>query len=481
MLCRSPEPSLVSKLSVVDEALHINGSWKKIRLATPGGVTKRFGASLFVYNGYIYVLGGEKHSSFGPFYFDFWRLDLAKLDQWQALSECPIPPSVTRSISNQNIAVWNDVAYYFYGSSTLYCFDLIKMEWAPFKTTFKQDDVVRGSWPYPSQELRESTMTCLGGRLYVFGGHGLDNTQGSDLFLELDIARRQWRRLSGSPRLSGASLDSPGPRVSALSWVVPELSKVFLAFGHVNRIATRVLAPSESERRGGFNYPYDDLWSWDIRREQWTQERIRGNTPGPRSEMAAVYSLKLKKLITFGGYNPAAPHWNGAQITPFSYLADTFVCDIITAVAVDQPPTDDQGKCLEGMECRQVLTRGFPTYRARASLFEDPVSGKIYLFSGYFEQEFIPSLAIKGDVKCFSDIWQLRVDLPGGDFVGIDVEEEARTAKAGPWQRCFSCGSVGSWKKCNGACKGRAFFCDRECLKDGWKEHKIMHGCRKVT
>jgi hypothetical protein len=47
-------------------------------------------------------------------------------------------------------------------------------------------------------------------------------------------------------------------------------------------------------------------------------------------------------------------------------------------------------------------------------------------------------------------VWQLRLDVPGGDFEGVDLDEEARTEKAGPWQRCFTCGDAGMWKKCSG-------------------------------
>ena len=47
-------------------------------------------------------------------------------------------------------------------------------------------------------------------------------------------------------------------------------------------------------------------------------------------------------------------------------------------------------------------------------------------------------------------MWQLRLDVPEGDFEGVDLDEEARTAKAGPWQRCFTCGDAGMWKKCSG-------------------------------
>lgn len=63
--------------------------------------------------------------------------------------------------------------------------------------------------------------------------------------------------------------------------------------------------------------------------------------------------------------------------------------------------------------------------------------------------EFVPS-RVKNTSRSFADLWELRLDLPGGGFEGVDLEEEARTAKAGPWQRCFSCGSAGPWKKCGG-------------------------------
>lgn len=53
-------------------------------------------------------------------------------------------------------------------------------------------------------------------------------------------------------------------------------------------------------------------------------------------------------------------------------------------------------------------------------------------------------------MRSYADLWQLRLDLPGGDFDKVNLEEEARTAKAGPWQRCFTCGTAGPWKKCGG-------------------------------
>jgi len=37
------------------------------------------------------------------------------------------------------------------------------------------------------------------------------------------------------------------------------------------------------------NHMYDDIWSWDIAKKEWTKEKSHGNRPAPRSEMAAIY------------------------------------------------------------------------------------------------------------------------------------------------------------------------------------------------
>ena len=74
--------------------------------------------------------------------------------------------------------------------------------------------------------------------------------------------------------------------------------------------------------------------------------------------------------------------------------------------------------------------------------------GKTFLYGGYTSNEYLPFYK---QARSFSDIWQLKVDVMNGFFEDVDVEEEARSAKAGPWQRCFTCGSTGhSWKRCGG-------------------------------
>lgn len=128
---------------------------------------------------------------------------------------------------------------------------------------------------------------------------------------------------------------------------------------------------------------------------------------------------------------------------------------------------------------RHILTRGFPTYRCQASLLSDQATGKIYLYGGFVNSDLVPGRKSL-TTRTFGDIFQLRLDIEGGDFSKVDIEEEGRTAKAGPWQRCFECGNAGRWRKCGGRCKGKAYFCSQECQKDGWKEHKRIHKCSKV-
>jgi len=130
---------------------------------------------------------------------------------------------------------------------------------------------------------------------------------------------------------------------------------------------------------------------------------------------------------------------------------------------------------------RHVLTRGFPTYRSQAALHTDPFTGMMYLYGGFTSSDFISSRKAF-TTRSFGDLWQLRMDVEGegGDFSDVDIEDERRTAQAGPWQRCFMCGNAGRWRKCSGSCRGAAFFCGVDCQKEGWKEHKRIHNCRKI-
>ncbi|KAJ7624551.1 hypothetical protein FB45DRAFT_1005464 [Roridomyces roridus] len=274
-------------------------------------------------------------------------------------------------------------------------------------------------------------------------------------------------RVRGGQTLSGSAVPkpsavSPGPRAECSSWVSKDQKKILFLFGAAGRNA----AMQHGQVHGHlYSYGYGDMWGWDIG-ESWTRERMIGNVPSPRGEMACVYHEALDKVILFGGYSPTVPTW-------FDEMNDT-----MTSSSSSTNPSPSP------VSWRQVLTRGFPAYRAQSWLVIDSKTGKIYLFSGYKNTTYVPSKGSNSENKdkdkhkpkpssrSFVDLWQLKLDLPGVHFTGVDLEEEARTAVVGPWQRCFACGSTGPWRKCGGTCKGCPFFCDSELLREGWKEHK---------
>ncbi|KAJ3517674.1 hypothetical protein NLJ89_g366 [Agrocybe chaxingu] len=437
---RHPDPNTITTVEVKDERLHTNGSWKKVHIRSQGGVTPRLRSSVFVHEGFLYVYGGEKNSVVGPYYKDFWRINLQKLDRWESL---PSPRRVPRdkdNLSNHGMAVHDGAAYLFMGSATLLRYEFRSSQWTTVKTRFKSDSVVNQPWPYsmvdgmPDSVCFAFSMICVLGKIYVFGGCTVHSFVGIDLFLELDIEKREWRRLSGSLN-PVPSYSSPNPRQTPALWANREQTKTFLMYGHVDR----TFAYQRGARHGcPVNYAHDDLWSWDIVEEKWTREKIRGNPPCPRGEMAVVYNRHLDAVITFGGYGPFCP----TEESSFSYFADTFV--YTTLDSNPEPAPNDPNPVLRPKTWKQVLTRGFPTYRALAHLIEDPSTGKTYLFSGFFEREFLSTgKDPRRSVRSFADLWELRIDLPGGNFEGVDIEEEKRTAKLGPWKRCFACGSVG--------------------------------------
>ncbi|KAJ7432153.1 hypothetical protein FB451DRAFT_1197227 [Mycena latifolia] len=421
----------------------------------------------------LYVLGGEK-SAEGPSYRDFGVLDLAKLDRWQQLADFPIPEGFTGDMQGFQLVTHRDGrAFVFTGlPSAIAVFHTKRRKWEILRTTFI-GDAQAPKWPYRGLLVADYTALCVGDRLYIFGGRHEGSVIGTDLLMELHIPSGKWRRLSGSA-VPTPSASSPGPRERGHGWVGKDATRIFFMFGQSDRPTKMPDDPPDEDKPPFYSHAYGDLWSWDIKAEQWTRERLRGNVPSPRAEMACTYNPVLDKVILFGGYSPSVPTWldDIQDIVTYSYYADTFIADLNSREASAVAP----------MVWKQVLTRGFPTYRAASTLLTDIKTGKVFLFGGYTNNDYVPSrnAATTSSTRSFMDLWQLRLDLPGGFFDDVNLEEEARTAQAGPWQRCFACGSAGPWKRCGGSCNGRAFFCDASCLKQGWKEHKEKHGCKKA-
>ncbi|KAG6907486.1 hypothetical protein DXG01_008776 [Tephrocybe rancida] len=453
---RHPDPSASSKLLLKDTDLQIRGSWAKLPVNSRG--LPRFAFASFIWNSRLYVAGGQKDSLRGPFYRDFWYLDLKKLDEWKRLPDYPISINESSVFINWSIEVYGNKALLFNGRKQMDYFDLVQERWGTITTTYtptpedKRAGVVQ-NWPWPGHRLLGAAHQVIDDKLFIFGGTHNATNIGCNLFMELDLKTNVWRRLSGyvTPPPEH-DYSCPGPRTAPGSWV--RKGRFYLLFGHCARDA-----PSLQNGHGSTeSYAFEDMWSWDIKQEKWRRERFAGNPPCPRTELACTYNEKLDKVVVFGGYHPALPTFitSTRKMFNYSYFADTFVYS---------PPDPESPPSLKPLtsatvadsaqqpKWKQVLTRGFPTYRCQARLMADPATGKTYLFGGFTNSDYVPS---RRDfiTRSFGDVWQLKMDEPGGYFEGVDLEEEARTAKAGPWQRCFSCGDTGPWKKCGGRSPG---------------------------
>jgi hypothetical protein len=251
---------------------------------------------MILFSGRLYVAGGRR-SEKGPYFRDIWTLDLVKLDAWRRLPDYPVPFEVSGLFLGWNMAVHGDTAVLFTGRPTIDVFDLNTETWSSFETTYTATaaDIaagVIGGWPYPGRSSSDSAMQILDSKLYVFGGGHGKTQMGCNLFMELDLSTRKWRRISGTVQVTEhADNSSPGPRKTAASWVSADKSRFFLLFG----IFDRECAHFNNELHGAdVAFGCSDFWSWSVKDEVWRQERMSGNPPCARTEMACAYvSLRL--------------------------------------------------------------------------------------------------------------------------------------------------------------------------------------------
>lgn len=498
---RHPDPKLCHKLSVTHPRLQIQGSWKKIATQSGKkgpGARQRF--SSFIWDSKLYVFGGWMGEMNLVAFKDFWCLDLTEQNEenrvWKKLPDYPTPISAAISFS---FVVQREEkrAYLISGRQKVDYFDLAAEQWGSIRTTYKataEDRAhgVKGNWPFPGQELQDAVVVIHEKKIYTFGGKHRNIVLGCNLLMELDLETNIWKRLSGYAVPQDVNdYSMPGPRLSACGWLGPCKDKIYVFLGVADRSGAEIMGQKHGASR---SYGYHDFWSWSISHKRWGRERVSGNPPLSRAEMGFTFNEKLNKVVVFGGHAPSLPttfvQQRKQDSFEFTYYADTFVYDYPEPDAIDTnfPPyasTNPEELTAPSQATypawKQVVTHGFPTYRCHSHLESDPDTGKVYLFGGYTNSDFVPS---RGNylTRPFGDVWQLRMDVPGegGDFASVDMDTEARTARAGPWKRCFSCGNTGLWKQCAGACGGKAFFCGVDCQKDGWKDHKSLHSCKKA-
>ncbi|KII88508.1 hypothetical protein PLICRDRAFT_161680 [Plicaturopsis crispa FD-325 SS-3] len=441
---RHPEPTFVDRFKATDPVLQIRGAWTKLRTGGSAAPCSRLAFSSWIWKSKLYVCGGQNRSL--SVHKDVWCLDLTTRDKWRRLQDHP----EAGQLLYQTLKVYKDTAWMFQGEKTVWAFDLVREQWKKVETSFS------GKWPY-FHPLSEHCVEIFEDVMYVFGGDDSRTDLGVNIFMALDLKTLKWTHLGGTSHAVTTN-DMPMLRRHASSWIVPEQKRLYIMYGNICRVAAQLKGKPHGNEE---DYNHEDLWSYSISEKKWRRERLRGSFPSPRTEMASVYHGGLGAAIVFGGYNASTTSLINGKIYAFAFYGDTFMFDPETRI------------------WKHVVTRGFPGYRAQSRMMVDEATGRTYLFGGYTNSDFVPS---KHEAqRTFGDLWQLSIDTPGGHLEDADLEKDARAPKMGPWKRCFTCGSVGdTWKKCGGSCKGAYFFCSNDCLKEGWKEHKQTHGCRKV-
>ncbi|KAJ7908501.1 hypothetical protein B0H13DRAFT_2016515 [Mycena leptocephala] len=432
--------------AVLDKQAHAcqgcrSGALGRLNIGKSGGVTEgREDFASFIWNSHLYVAGGRTTSE-GPFHRDMWALDLNTLD------------AATGAFIGWTMLVHNDSALLFTGRRTVDLFNLASETWSSFQTMYTPTsaDIEAGivdGWPYPGRECCDATMVISSSKLYVFGGEHGRSIMGCNLFMELDLTTRVWRRLSGYVRAPQAADNScPSPRKNAAGWASAD-----------GRVSTCCLGTSIATRAGWASctaanetFGHEDFGVGGVREQRWRRERMSGNPPCARTELAYAYVCDRVR-----GYHPTLPTHvvtSGGKIKfEYSYFADTLIYDMAR-------PIDSTEPAPASSKWQEVLTAGFPTYRCQAQLAVDSATGRTYMFGGWTNNQYIPTHT-KVFSRSFGDVWELR--------------EEARVARAGPWQRCFACAAVGPWKSAGvRTCNGRVFFC-------GMERHKETHKCRKA-
>jgi len=48
----------------------------------------------------------------------------------------------------------------------------------------------------------------------------------------------------------------------------------------------------------------------------------------------------------------------------------------------------------------------------------------------------------QNETRVHSDLWQLKIDMPGGHWDPKDLERDIRLERIGPWTMCFTCSTV---------------------------------------
>ena len=282
------------------------------------------------------------------------------MDQWRRLPDVYIPPKYNTEVkyfADTTMRVWKDQAWLFFGCKRMLKFDLHLEQWFLFDTEWDSAE----PWPYKKELAVEYCAEIFDGKLHIFGGWGGSDSDtetisiGMNLHMCLDLRTLKWTKLGGTNDPQKHIPGMPTLRKACGSWVAPHEKKMYILHGIACRPESAI---------GYFNHQYEDAWSYSFATQIWARERLRGNFPAARCNMACVYHPALDQVLVFGGSNVRLPTQHPRMMSFMTYFADTFILDMKTKI------------------WKQVLTRDFPHHRMSAHMNVDVDTGRIYLYGG---------------------------------------------------------------------------------------------------
>ena len=93
-----------------------------------------------------------------------------------------------------------------------------------------------------------------------------------------------------------------------------------------------------------------------------------------------------------------------------------------------------------------------------------------------------PDIKSRDVMRCYSDLWELELDLPGHRFDETSFNAGVPFWKADVYRQCYACKNAGkNYSRCQGSCGGKYIFCSVDCQRRAWKEHRRLHGCKKIV
>ncbi|KAG8989145.1 hypothetical protein FRB90_002379 [Tulasnella sp. 427] len=367
---RHPDPDDILNIRYLDPKLQTRGVWNKLQVGkgSNGNPPSRKDFASIVWKGTYYIFGGLHGTS--KSHDDGWAINLRDLRRgWRRVPHPEIDFRYSRD--SRRFAVYGDKAYLFIGQPGVLVLDLKTETWSTIRTTAR-----RGlSWAqvFPGNKYDAYACAIHGTTIYYFGGNDADSRIGRNALVTLDLKTMQWDLLCGKVELNDDP-KYPGVREHPVLWIAQE--KIWVTLGNANRQAEWLRSGTDNHGAAD-DHTYQDLWSFDLKAKVWTDERFSGNYPCMRTEVACTFNKTWNRAVIHGGYCASLVFGgstsSASEGTGFTYFGDTFAWN---------PETNSWS---------QVITRGFPTYRAAADLFTDEETGRTYLFGGYTNTSYTPS------------------------------------------------------------------------------------------